>query len=52
MNDELVLDLENLYGGPRDWPKGICGHPSNDEDGAIEIWNAAVEACIEIVRKK
>lgn len=49
--DRIIDRAENLYGGPKEWPKGICGHPDNDEDGAVEIWNTAISAVVEIIKE-
>ncbi len=42
----LELNMENLYGGGKDDPK--CNE--ENEQAIIEIWDNAVESCINIVK--
>jgi hypothetical protein len=45
----LIESMEQFYGGPKVWPKGICNSAKCDDEGAVEIWNEAIARCIKLV---
>lgn len=45
----LVAKLEALYGGPREWPKGISPTSEEDHETLVDVWNEAVKKAIDIV---
>ena len=46
--DFIVEKMEELYGGTREYPH--C--TEENEDAILEIWNTAVEKCIDIILKE
>ena len=46
----LVGKLEEYYGGPKEWPNSISPTSEEDEEALIEVWNAAIEQAINIVK--
>lgn len=46
----LADKLEDLKGGPKDWPNDIVPDDNNDEEDLINVWNAAVQACIDAIK--
>lgn len=43
-------DLEDLYGGPAEWPRNTSPVTQEEEDLLVNVWNEAVEACLKVVR--
>jgi len=47
LKEKLMNSMEELYGGAKDLPQ--CNE--ENEEAIIEIWNQAVEKCIDIVKQ-
>lgn len=42
--------LENLFGGPREWPTGINPRDEDSEEQLVSVWNDAIDKAIEKVK--
>lgn len=47
LKETLISSMEELYGGAKDLPQ--CNE--ENEKAIIEIWDQAVEKCIDIVKQ-
>lgn len=45
----LTAKLEELYGGPKEWPKNISPTDEENEETLRDVWNEAIKRAIDIV---